>query len=63
MADVQTSEEDGKLAPVNVGWWKVKFANHGNQTILVCHLKSYEAYHNSFSQTGTVLDFYLYRIY
>jgi hypothetical protein len=35
MADVQTSEVDAKLAPVKVGVWRVRFGNHGNQTIIV----------------------------
>jgi hypothetical protein len=39
MANVQTSEVDEKLVPVNVEPWTVKISNHGNHTILVWRLK------------------------
>jgi hypothetical protein len=34
MAEVQTSEVDGKLGSVSLGLSRVKFDNHGGQTIV-----------------------------
>jgi hypothetical protein len=39
MEDIQTSEVNVKLTPVNVWKLRVRFSNHGNQTILVSQLK------------------------
>jgi hypothetical protein len=50
MADVQTSELDAKLWPVNVGPRRVKFGNHGNHAIIAWQLQPYlwnNGYHSS----------------
>jgi hypothetical protein len=41
MVDIETSDLDSKLTLVNLWLWRVKFGNHGNQTILVWELKPY----------------------
>jgi hypothetical protein len=48
---VRTSEVDAKLAPVRVEQWRVKFGNHGYQTILMWLLKPFLC--NSGSHTCT----------
>jgi hypothetical protein len=50
-ADAQTSEVDAKLAPVNVGPWRVRNGDYGNHTLLVWQFNPQLCINGSHSST------------